>query len=473
MKQILILADGIVAKHFLQRIGETFIRTNEYTVVTLDRSILPQQLPSNIISYQFDPTSYIKLSMLIKREFDDIFIVMKNRVDAEGAYQNIRRDRPYARITFFNRWDIEFDDENLISINANELLASRMYDFLPNVPVIAQNVGLGQGEIMEVLVPFGSAYVYRHIGTIEQNQWRIVALYRSNQLILPKPSLMIKPNDLLLLVGKPSVLESVFKAIKQELGQFPAPFGENLYLYLDMVEEKSECIKGCLEQVKYLHRRFKGRKLIIRVANPTDIGLLEEIKAMERENELVSCFIDYRRREAEDLIGGDMQDHNVGLLICGGDLFAQKEFRSIFYALRKPVLQISSYPLTGLKKVVVVLSEEKSMEFISATVFDVASQLDLNIELLDYDPDGEFEKKSFILNHYENLSHIFSKNLEIRQERKNPIRELSHEKEFLQVLPFTRKILQNPLLSYFSADAEKLYFKLSKNPQLFVPVDIE
>ncbi len=473
MKQILILADGIVAKHFLQRIGETFIRTNEYTVVALDRTILPRQLPSNITNYQFDPTSYIKLSMLLKREFDDIFIIMKNRVDAEGAYQNIRRDRPFVRITFFNRWDIEFDDENLINVNANELLASRMYDFLPNVPVIAQNVGLGQGEIMEVLVPFGSAYVYRHIGTIEQNQWRIVALYRSNKLVLPKPSLMIKPNDLLLLVGKPSVLESVFRAIKQQLGQFPAPFGENLYLYLDMIEERSECIKSCLEQVRYLHKRFKGRRLIIRVANPADIELLEEIKNMERENELVSCYIDYRERDAKELIEEDMHHHNVGLLICGRDLFSQNEFRSIFYSLRKPVLQISTHSLAGLKKVVVVLSEERSMEFISATVFDVASQLDLDIELLDYDPDGEFEKKSFILNHYENLSHIFSKNLQVRQEKKNPIRELSHEKEFLQVLPFAKKILQNPLFSYFSADAEKLYFKLSENPQLFVPVDIE
>ncbi|MCF6201989.1 MAG: potassium transporter TrkA, partial [Hydrogenimonas sp.] len=160
-------------------------------------------------------------------------------------------------------------------------------------------------------------------------------------------------------------------------------------------------------------------------------------------------------------------------LICGRDLFSEREFREIFYSLRKPVLQISDFSMSSLKKVVVVLSEERSMEFISATVFDVASQLDLNIELLDYDPDGEFEKKSFILNHYENLSHIFSKNLEIRREKRNPIRELTAEKEYLQVLPFTEKILQSRFFSYFSADAEKLYFKLSNNPQLFVPVDIE
>ncbi|WP_201353082.1 COG3400 family protein [Hydrogenimonas urashimensis] len=477
MKKILIIADGIVAKHFLQRISETFISTNEYTVVTLDRSILPDKQPSNFISYQFDPTSYIKLSKILKRDFDDVFIIMKNRTDAEGSYQNIRRDNPVIRITFFNRWDIEFseenlfNDQNLINVNANELLANRLYDFLPNVPVIAQNVGLGQGEIMEVLVPFGSAYVYRHIGTIIQNQWRIVALYRGNQLLLSKPSLMIKPNDLLLLVGKPSVLESVFKAIKQELGQFPAPFGENLYIYFDMGVERPACILNCLEQVKYLHKRIKGRKLVVRITHPSDIGLLETIKGMDSEN--VECIVDFRNRKPEEIIAEDVENYNIGLIVCGRDIFEEKRFKEIFYKLRKPVLQFSNVSLMQLKKLVLVLSDDKSMEVISATVFDVASQLGLDIELLDYEPDSDFEKKRFILNHYENLSSIFSKTLQIRQENRNPIRELAHEESFLQIVPFTEKILQNRFFSYFSTDVEKLYFKLSYNPQLFVPVDLE
>ncbi|WP_300363248.1 TrkA C-terminal domain-containing protein [Hydrogenimonas sp.] len=477
MKKILIIADGIVAKHFLQRISETFISTNEYTIITLDRSILPEKHPSNFVTYQFDPTSYIKLSKILKRDFDDIFIVMKNRVDAEGTYLNIRRDNPVTRITFFNRWDIEFskdnlfNDQNLININANELIASRLYDFLPNVPVVAQNVGLGQGEIMEVLVPFGSAYVYRHIGTIIQNQWRIVALYRGNQLLLSKPSLMIKPNDLLLLVGKPSVLESVFRAIKQELGQFPAPFGENLYIYMDMSREDRDCILNCLEQVKYLHKRIKGRKLVVRVTSPTDADLLETIKKLDSES--VECIVDFRNTPPEKLIAEDVEEYNIGLIICGRDIFSDRGYREIFYRLRKPVLQFSDISLMQLKKLVLILSDDKSMEIISATVFDVASQLGVDIELLDYEPDSDFEKKRFILNHYENLSSIFSKSLQIRQENRNPIRQLAHEEPFLQVIPFTDKILQNRLFSYFSTDVEKLYFKLSHNPQLFVPVDIE
>jgi len=471
MKNILILADGIVAKHFLHRISETFISANTYTVIALDKTILPMNQPSFFTFYTFDPTSYIKLSRVLKRDYDDIFIIMKNRVDAEESYRNIRRDQPFTRITFYNKWGIVFDDENLLNIDANELLASRLYDFLPNVPVIAQNVGLGQGEIMEVLVPFGSAYVYRHIGTIIQNQWRIVGLYRSNKLILPTPSLMIKPNDVLLLVGKPSVLESVFKAIKQELGQFPAPFGENLYLYLDMQNETVDCILNCLEQVEYLQKRIKQRKLVIRVCNPTEIKLLEKIKSLDSKN--IEIIVDYKHINPRDIIGDDILKYNIGLIICGSDIFSQNFYKQIFFLIKKPVLQLSQNSLINLKKLVVILSEDKNMEIISTTVFDVASQLDLDIELRDFKPDGDAPKKSFILNHYENLSNIFSKNMEVLQSEKNPIRELATEDDFLQIVPFTKKIMGNRLFSIFSTDFEKLYFKLSHNPQLFVPVDIE
>ncbi len=477
MKKILIVADGIVAKHFIRRIADTFVSANEYTVVTPDRSVLPPKLPSNFTIYHFDPTSYIKLSKILKKDFDDIFIIMKNRLDAEGTYLNVRRDRPDTRVTFLNRWDMAFDanhlfdDDNLIDVNANELLANRLYDFLPNVPVIAQNVGLGQGEIMEVLVPFGSAYVYRHIGTIIQNQWRIVALYRGNQLILAKPSLMIKPNDLLLLVGKPAVLESVFKAIKQELGQFPAPFGENIYLFIDMVREKPRCILHCLEQIQYLHRRLKGRRLVIRVTRPTDPKILEKIKGLDSET--VECIVDYEDRDAKALIAEDVEAYNIGLLVCGKDIFDDRHYREIFYRLRKPVLQISHVSLMALRKLVLILSDDESMEVISTTIFDVASQLDLDIELLDYEYDGDADRKGILLSHYENLSDIFSKKLQVRRENLNPIRALMHENPFLQVVPFSHKILQPRMLGYFSTDMEKLYFKLSNNPQLFVPIDGE
>ncbi len=478
MKKILIVADGIVAKHFLARVCDSFVNVNEYTIVTLDKTILPEKLPSNFMVYEFDPTSYIKLSSILKKGFDDIFVILKNRLDAAGTYENIRRDLPETRIAMLNRWDCDFEgradsDPNLIDVNANEIIANRLYDFLPNVPVIAQNVGLGQGEIIEVLVPFGSAYVYRHVGTIIQNQWRIIALYRQNQLILPTPSLMIKPNDVLVLVGKPKVLESVFKAIKREQGQFPAPFGESLYLYLDMALESPSCITRCLEEVSYLHKRIKGRKLYIRVARPTDPVLLGKIRALDLENDDVECLVDYRERPEVELISNDIETFNVGLVICGRDVFDQNRIREHLYNLRKPVLQMGDHRISRLKKLVLILGDDKSMESVSSTVYDVASQQDMDVELYDYEPDGDFERKKIILQHYENLAVIFSRKLQIRKEKHNPIRRLRGEEPFLQTLPFTRKILQKRFFAYFSTDAEKLYFQLSDNPQLFIPVEVE
>ncbi len=473
MKKILIIADGIVAKHFLRRISETFVATNAYTVVTLDRAVLPEKLPSNFTVYEFDPTSYIKLSRILKRDFNDIFIILKNRVDAEGTYRNIRRDDPMVRITYFNRWEspTPADDENLIAVEANEILAGRLYDFLPNVPVVAQNVGLGQGEIMEVLVPFGSAYVYRHIRTITQDRWRIVALYRSGQLLLARPDLMIKPNDVLLLVGKPAVLESVFKVIKREHGQFPAPFGENLYLFVDMACQSSKNIRRLLEQVCHLHRRIKGRRLVVRVVNPADARTLGAIKAVDGER--TDVVVDYKNTPLQTVVSEDLERYNVGLVICDRTLFDRKDYRRMFYFTAKPVLSLSPAPLTELQKVVLILSDSREMEVISSTLFDVASQLDLDVELFDYELDGDAERKRFYVSHFENLAEIFSKTLHVRRQNKNPVLTLKKEPPFLQVLPFGEKMLRGRLFSYFSTDAEKLYFKLSHNPQLFVPVEPE
>jgi len=93
---------------------------------------------------------------------------MANKIDTIASYNNIRKLSRQVNIVLFDKWNLEIEDQNLIKLDANEILANRLIDFLPNIPIVAQNVGLGIGEIMEVLVPFGSSYVYRHIGSIEQ-----------------------------------------------------------------------------------------------------------------------------------------------------------------------------------------------------------------------------------------------------------------------------------------------------------------
>jgi len=465
MKKILILSDGITGRHFVERVADTYTSENIYYVVSMDKLEIANAKPSQFKFYQFDPTSLHKLSNLLKMEFMEVIIAMKNVLDVEISIKNIRAVKSQLRIVTLDRWGLKFDDPNVVIINTNELLSSRLLDYLPNVPVIAQNVGLGEGEIMEVLVPFGSSFVYRHIGALEQNNWKIVAIYRNQRLILPSSKRMIQPNDLLVLVGEPSVLKTVYRAIKRELGQFPAPYGSNLYLYIDMAIENAKSLPRLIKRSKYIHRHL-GDKLFIRVVNASDIEVLTKIK--EHRSEKIIIDIDYTNLNYEDIILSDIKKMDIGLIMLSGELFSISALRQCLYDSKVPVLKLSKKPFSKLKESVVVLTENRDLEKISTTVFDISAQLSFNLELFDFTQEKTDDKER-IIDHYENLSVIFSKSIKIVSEETNPIRFLKKKENFLYCLPFTEKILDLPLYSLFSTDSEKLYHRLGEYHQLFIP----
>ena len=291
VKKILIISDSDVGSHFIQRVSEAHSSENIYYVVELKAKQYTDINPSRFKFHEFDPTSLYKLSNLLKMEFVQVFIAMDSQTDVENTIKNIRVIKKQLRIIVLNQWKLQNEDPNVVLVNSNELLSSRLLDYMPNVPVIAQNVGIGEGEIMEVMVPFGSSFVYRHIGVIEQKNWRIVAIYRNRKLVMPSRRRMIQPNDLLLLVGEPAVLKSVYRAIKRELGQFPEPFGSNLYLYIDMNIVNHSTIEEFVRRAVYVYRKF-NHNLIIKIVNPNDFYILQHIKDLSNGNVIVDIEYD-------------------------------------------------------------------------------------------------------------------------------------------------------------------------------------
>ena len=465
MKKILILSDGQTGQHFIERVADTYTSENIYYVVSMDKLDIPNAKPSQFKFYQFDPTSLHKLSNVLKMEFVQVIMALKTSVDVEVSIKNIRSVKPQLRIVTLDSWGLSFDDPNIVVVNTNELLSSRLLDYLPNVPVIAQNVGVGEGEIMEALVPFGSSFVYRHIGALEQKNWKIVAMYRNQRLILPSPKRMIQPNDLLVLVGEPSVLKTVYRAIKRELGQFPAPYGNNLYLYIDMAIEDESALPKLIKRAKYIHKNL-GDQLFIRVVNPSNIELLAKIKS-HRTDEIV-IEIDYTTIGYRDIILSDMKRMDIGLVMISSKLFSILPLRQCLYESKVPVLKLSKKPFSKLKESRVILTDNRDLEKISTTIFDISSQLSFNLELFDFSQDRT-EEKERIIEHYENLSVIFSKSIKIIKEEANPIRFFKQKENFLYCLPFSEKMLDLPLYSLFSTDTEKLYHRLGEYHQLFIP----
>jgi len=409
MKKILIISDGNVGEHFIQRAIETYTSENIYYIVQTKAKRFEGVNPARFKFYEFDPTSLYKIANLLKMEFVQVFIAMDSVIDVENTIKNIRTIKKQLRVIVLNQWNMENEDPNVVLINSNEILASRLLDYLPNVPVIAQNVGIGEGEIMEVLVPFGSSFVYRHIGVIEQKNWRIVAIYRNRKLVMPSRRRMIQPNDLLVLVGEPAVLKSVYRAIKRELGQFPEPFGSNLYLYIDM-------------NINYSFH-------------------------------------------------SDIKYHHVGLVIVSKEMFANFGVRNTLYEAHVPVLKISNRPFSSVKDAALILSDNRDFEKVSATIFDISEQMNFNIELYNYMNEHQ-EDKEQVIEHYYNLSTIFSKSIKVFKENENPIRILKQKDNFIQILPFTKKLTTRRIYSLFSTDSERLHYKLDDYHQIFIPVQL-
>ena len=468
MKKILIISDGDVGEHFINRTIDTYTSENIYYVVERKAKEYENANPKRFKFYEFDTTSFYKLANLLKMEFVQVIIAMENQLDVEHTIKNIRTIKTQLRVIVLNRWNLVNEDPNIVLINANEILSSRLIDYLPNVPVIAQNVGIGEGEIMEVLVPFGSSFVYRHIGVIEQKKWRIVAIYRNRELVMPNRRRMIQPNDLLVLVGDPIVLKSVYRAIKRELGQFPEPFGSKIYLYIDMNIVDFSTMNDFLRHAVYVHEQL-NHKLIIKIVNPNNISVIWKIK--EYQNDNISVEIEYSNANLKEKFFEDIKLYHIGLVIVSKEMFKDFSIRENMYEAHVPVLKIADKSFSSVKDASMILGDNRDLEKISSTIFDISEQMDFKIEIYNYMSEHQ-EDKEQVIEHYNNLSTIFSKTIKVHEETQNPIKVLQEKDNFIQILPFTKKLTQRRIFSLLSTDSEKLYHKLDDNHQFFIPVQI-
>ena len=472
MKKILIILDGIVAKKLMQRIVDANTGENAYDVIYMSDVILPVQKPSNFTFYKFDPTSKSKLAMVLDKNIHtEVLVVLNSKDEMLSVIKNIREHKQNLQMNVLDYWNINIEDPYVNVYKGIDVLANGMVERLPNIPVVAQNIGLKQGEIMEIRIPFGSSYAYRYVGSIEQKKWKIFALYRNETLITIKPSLVLKPNDVILVVGKPYVLMQVYNAIGKNQGQFPMPFGHNIYLYLDLYLQDEKSVKKAIQEAKFLNQRLKNQKLIVRITRPTTVPIMEYIKDELRHFSSIVLRIDYGNKGMFRILREDFRVFDIGMIMLTQEMFRDKEEIARIMDFRVPLFKIGREKLKSIKSTVVLLNDTHSYEQISPMVFDVASQIKTKTKIFDLDPIGEEEDKSNLLDHFENLAKIFNEKIEIVSSNENPIRKLKKEKNMLQILPLKAEMFKKRFsLKFFYTNTDFISFDMNKYNQLLIPV---
>jgi hypothetical protein len=465
MKHILLIVHGKTGKVFLERVMNLEVHNKKYHVVYYDEKTLPDERLEHFLYYKFDPTSSVKLTTLLARhEYHQVMLSLSSKSDTLATYDNIRAFSMSLQIILLDIWGLEFGDTHLNIVNAKDVLANILSNYLPDLPLAAQNLGLGTGEVMEFKIPFGSPFTYRHIANIEQKRWHIAAIFRENKLILPTEKTMIKPNDAILTVGNPNVLKSVYKSINREFGQFPIPFGENIYCFIDMNSMDEEEIEKLTNDAMLLHSNLNSNKLVFRIINPTYSKILNKLKSYDTSSMFVE--LDFHHHDMEELLHNDMEHFSIGLMVTNKQFFSENI--KLLYALKVPILKRGKGSFFNIKEALVLSSESEKVEKISSVIFDVASQFKLDISLFEFEGEDYHESQK-VIEHFENLSKLFQEKVKVVKTKRNPIRELSERQDFLQFLPFDEHIEEQNIFSFFSKNMNKLYFYLSDNYQLFLP----
>ncbi len=499
MKHVLLVVDGDIALHFVNKLSNEYSSNNFYIVVYRDDKFLPKRIPSTFKFYQCDYTSHFRLdNVLLNKEISDIFIIVNEELEGNAVYYYLRNKYKKSRIIRSihsleqRHEEVKRNDDNLLFIAETNVVASRLLFRVPNIPVIPRGFGLEQGELMEIGIPSGSIFAHREVSTIQQSGWKIVGIYRKGNFQLSSRRAIILPGDTILVAGEPKVTQTIYNQIRSDMGQFPSPFGRDICLIIDMKLQNNKTILYDCKEAIYIHRHLKSTRLTIKVIHATDFDLIKKIENFRQKD--ISVVIDYDNLDFTKTLSNKI-DEKVGLIIVSNEIFSNRKYRYVLWDSKLPVFKIGKsplhptnydytlskrnlylkekmlYPPNVAESLLVIAGDKKRDSNISTLIFDISRQLCLNVRAYDFDPDGHFS--NIVEGEFNSLSRIFDRKFFIdRSNANNPILYIQKlQKPILHFIPFSFSITKSRLLAFMYTRFEAIAFMNNTNPQLFLPIN--
>ncbi len=97
---------------------------------------------------------------------------------------------------------------------------------------MTSSLGFGLGESLEFRVLPSSPAIGVPLSSLRADGWRVAAIYRGSELVLPTGSTTIAAEDRVLVIGNPRQLPHVAESLRVGLPTFPRLHGPNVVVYL-------------------------------------------------------------------------------------------------------------------------------------------------------------------------------------------------------------------------------------------------
>jgi hypothetical protein len=389
-----------------------------------------------------------------------VIVFIKNKPEAEFVINKIKNFSSIVFVKFWENINIPLQN-NIEIIDSIELITNKILDHLPDVPLFARDIGLGIGEILEVEIPPHSIFAYKTPSFIERwKNIKIAVIYRENKFIIPNKHTLILPNDKLLLIGEPEKLKAFFIESKKNLGAFPAPYGQNIYLLLDM-QLNQKMISNLLKSALFLHRKLKNKKLIIKIINPTlNFKIYKLFKFKD-----IDIYTDYFSNDYIKILKNDVEKYNIGLIVTNNEYFYK--YKKTFFAIKTPIFKQGRESVKKCKEFVVLL-QHKMLDRIAPALFDLSFQLNLGINFLE--PTNETKDLKELKEYLKKFAKVYNfKNITFTKTQKNPILKLLKRENICLIEPFIKPPVPK-FIQIIHPKIENAYIMLDKFNQFLIPI---
>lgn len=183
-------------------------------------------------------------------------------------------------------------------------------------------VGFGRGELREFRVMPSSPAIGVPLSNLRADGWRVAAIYRGDDLVLPIGTTTIAADDRVLVIGDPKQLPHVAESLRIGIPTFPLLHGPNVVAYLPLgpnaaVEAEAEVVT----------RRTRAGRMV-------RLLLGAESGRVSRDTPLPDGGVGVKHFEVAALEGATLEEHVASVLARKpGVVVTKANGRTIFEVL--------------------------------------------------------------------------------------------------------------------------------------------
>ncbi len=305
-KKVLLFGLGFFQRRLLKDIAEE----RPCVVVDIDSSLVDRVVEeyNNVEGIEGEASSIVTWK---KINLEDISHIVSSLQDYDVVLEICRIARnvynlqiPIVLMLYKNDRREELEQYDVKIINPISIASETVLNIIQKNYARPNNIGLGAGEIVEVIIRRRSHIVDRKMRFLAPSRWKVAAVYRNSNFIVPDGDFKMQIGDKVVLVGEPKVVENIVNILMIGKPEYPLQYGQNMAVMATPMVEKDAL------EINYFLNNTKAKKYLWYDTERHKIDNKDHIKVIE---------------EAGGEFGGTLQNfrsaaylHDVGTLALSG-----------------------------------------------------------------------------------------------------------------------------------------------------------